>query len=507
MKQALLYCRVSTEEQSRRNVANLPTQEKKCRDHCERQLGVGVLRVFVDKESARSDDRKAFQAMLKFARKYKELISHVVIADLSRLARNNLDQATTMTTLTELGITLVSVDEPQIDNTAAGKLSANLLGSVNQYHSDTLSERVRYRMAEAVKSGRFVHRAPLGYRNVQNNGNKNLVVDPDRAPMVRKAFELLATGSYKTNDVLDKINAMGLRTVRGAPLTPQSFSQMIRNPIYKGWIHSGELKVKGNFEAIVSEELFITVQDVLDGKRVPVPHKRVSEDFPLRGFVRCAACNKPLTSGWARGRHNKRYARYWCWTKGCNAVGIGREGLESHFVSLLAMMQPTAELIAKLPDIARSSWEQRKKRIEDEQRQLQARMNEEVTLNRKAVAARLRDEMTKEDFDDLKKFNLETRSKLQEQLDALKSERCTMESMMAEARVSVMNLAKHWLGADLARRQELQNSLFPEGLVFSNEHLLFEPGNKTLMSGIHELLSVLDRYGNEQFLDGRGERI
>jgi len=44
-------------------------------------------------------------------------------------------------------------------------------------------------------------------------------------------------------------------------------------------------------------------------------------------------------------------------------------------------------------------------------------------------------------------------------------------------------------------------------LVFSNEHLLFEPGNKTLMSGIHELLSVLDRYGNEQFLDGRGERI
>jgi DNA invertase Pin-like site-specific DNA recombinase len=66
-----------------------------------------------------------------------------------------------------MGIELISVDEPHIDRTAAGKLSANLLGSVNQFYSDNLSERVCYRMAEAVKAGRFVWRAPLGYRNVQ----------------------------------------------------------------------------------------------------------------------------------------------------------------------------------------------------------------------------------------------------------------------------------------------------------------------------------------------------
>ena len=37
-------------------------------------------------------------------------------------------------------------------------------------------------------------------------------------------------------------------------------------------------------------------------------------------------------------------------------------------MGLLAMMQPTAELIAKLPDIAESNWKVRRKRIEDEQR-------------------------------------------------------------------------------------------------------------------------------------------
>jgi site-specific DNA recombinase len=99
--------------------------------------------------------------------------------------------------------------------------------------------------------------------------------------MVRMAFELAAIGLYRTEDIRKKVNALGLRTPRGSPVTAQSFSQMLRNPAYKGWIHSGENKVKGNFEALVSEELFIRVQDVLDGKRVPVPHKKASEAFPL----------------------------------------------------------------------------------------------------------------------------------------------------------------------------------------------------------------------------------
>lgn len=371
---------------------------------------------------------------------------------------------------------------------------------MNQFYSDVLSERVRYRMSEAVKAGRFVWRAPLGYKNQTKNGTKNLEIDEQRAPLIREGFELVATGSYRTQDILNKVNAMGLRTVRGNPLTAQSFSQMLRNPVYMGWIHSGKNKVKGNFETLVSEELFITVQDVLDGKRVPVPHKKVSEDFPLRGFVRCCKCDKPLTAGHARGRGGKQYARYWCWTKNCNAVGISRDGLESHFVSLLAMMQPTAELIAKLPHIAASNWKQRKLRIEQEQRQLTNRLNEEKTLNQRAIEARVKGDLTAEDFEDMKAHIKGKIRSIEEQLKSLSSEHLTMESMMTEAAESVLNLARTWLDADLARRQELQNTLFPEGLRFSNDLLLFEPGNVTLMAAVTELLNTLE-------LNGRGERI
>jgi site-specific DNA recombinase len=486
---ALVYIRVSTEEQQRRNVANLPTQEKKACEHGSR-LGLTVLKVFSDEESGRTPAREGLRRLLDYCREHRGKVSHVIVADLSRLARNVADQGMIIGRLADMRITLLSVDEPQIDRTAAGKLSANLLGSVNQFYSDVLSERVRYRMGETVKAGRFPHRAPLGYRNVQANGTKNLAIDEERAPMIRKAFELLATGSYKTDDVLKAVNAMGLRTVRGTAVTPQSFSQMIRNPIYMAWIQSGQNRAKGNFEAIVSEELFAAVQDVLNGRRVPAQPKRVSEDFPLRRFARCAKCDQMLTAGWAQGRGQK-YARYWCYKRTCKGVGISREALEGHFVRLLAMMQPTAELIAKLPDIAESNWKQRSKRVEDEKRVLQTRLNENESLNLRAIEARIKGELSAADLQKFKEANDRSISDISEQLKTLQSECFTMEQLLADARRSIVNLAKTWQKGDLARKQEIQTALFPDGLVFSPDFLFFEPRNHTLMQQVSELVSTL----------------
>jgi len=65
---------------------NLPTQERKCRKHCEHNEW-SVLRVFTDAgESARTADRPQLQEMLAFCRQNKGKVTHVVVADLSRLA-------------------------------------------------------------------------------------------------------------------------------------------------------------------------------------------------------------------------------------------------------------------------------------------------------------------------------------------------------------------------------------------------------------------------------------
>src|SRR5262249_32332437 len=138
---AVVYVRVSTEEQAGK-VYNLPVQKQKCITRCE-QDDLKILKTFVDAgASARTTDRQEFQKMMSYCRDHKGKVTSVVFADLSRLARNIQDQSITLATFQQLGITPVSCDE-RIEDSAAGRLSTNLLGIVNQFYSDSLSERIR----------------------------------------------------------------------------------------------------------------------------------------------------------------------------------------------------------------------------------------------------------------------------------------------------------------------------------------------------------------------------
>src|SRR5215475_6360943 len=161
--QAVLYIRVSTAEQASNN-QSLPLQEAKLRAYCN-QHGLDVAKLFADRgESARTDDRPQFQKLLAYCRQHRHQVSHLIVSDLSRLARNVFDQGKIALELTELSIQLVSVDEQNIDDSAAGRLLKNVLGSMNQFFSDSLSEKTRFRMKAGVEKGRWLWVAPIGYR-------------------------------------------------------------------------------------------------------------------------------------------------------------------------------------------------------------------------------------------------------------------------------------------------------------------------------------------------------
>jgi hypothetical protein len=60
-------------------------------------------------------------------------------------------------------------------------------------------------------------------------------------------------------------------------------------------------------EALVSRETFQRVQDILAGRQVTIaPRQRYSPEFPLRNFVRCGACDSPLTGSFSTGRNKKK---------------------------------------------------------------------------------------------------------------------------------------------------------------------------------------------------------
>jgi DNA invertase Pin-like site-specific DNA recombinase len=99
-------------------------------------------------------------------------LNYVVVQDLSRFARNHKDQAEAIWDLGRCGVLLRSTYESNIDETAAGKLAANIFGAFNQFFSDSHSEKQRDRKRQAVAAGRVPWRAPIGYVNVKFQGRR-----------------------------------------------------------------------------------------------------------------------------------------------------------------------------------------------------------------------------------------------------------------------------------------------------------------------------------------------
>ena len=80
---------------------------------------------------------------------------------------------------------------------------------------------------------------------------------------------------------------------------------LLRNHLYAGIVDVPEYGVRakrGDFEPLISEDVFDRVQAVLAG-RVPstMPQQRAHPDFPLRAVVRCEFCGRGLTGSWSKG--------------------------------------------------------------------------------------------------------------------------------------------------------------------------------------------------------------
>lgn len=127
MKMAVIYARVADPKQMEK--LSLGTQEKICREYCERN-DIVVDRVFIEKgDSAKTADRTEFQVMLGYCRQNKNRLDFVVVYTVNRFARNSEDRFAVAGFLRRLGMCLRSATEP-IDETPAGKFVESMLAAV-----------------------------------------------------------------------------------------------------------------------------------------------------------------------------------------------------------------------------------------------------------------------------------------------------------------------------------------------------------------------------------------
>jgi DNA invertase Pin-like site-specific DNA recombinase len=128
------------------------------------------------------------------------------------------------------------------------------------------------------------NRAPYGL--VREGHPSVLRVDPDKAAVVRQAYELAAAGWTD------------LEVAAGTGLAKTHVSEILTNPIYAGTLRTGE---PAGVEAIVAPSLYTAVQTARERRRTRRPGRIVKRHYALR--LRCAGCGRYLHGDLGRYRH------------------------------------------------------------------------------------------------------------------------------------------------------------------------------------------------------------
>ena len=343
----ILYCRVSTDEQA--DGSSLEVQEERLRDYCARRdyTIVGDEQPYKDRHSAKPHDMKdrpKIKQIYDYCRKHKGEVDKVLFLRWDRFARN-LELASKAKRLfcDELGIEINSIESP-VD--FKGTEWATMLGiycGVAHTEDVKISRRTRDGIHGTLLKGRCANKAPRGYKNV-NNGkhDKYVIIDESEAGMVRTAFREVAKGFETPSRIRRRVCPKVSET---------SFFDMLRNVFYIGKIrvpaYNGEPEriVEGRHDALIDDETFYKVQDILDGNRKGTPRmsKKIDPDLYLRKYLVCPVCGHSITGSRSRG-NGGRYAYYHCSDTGKHLRKRAEE-VNDGFVRYIGCLRPNKAVL------------------------------------------------------------------------------------------------------------------------------------------------------------------
>jgi site-specific DNA recombinase len=198
----------------------------------------------------------------------------VVVYKVDRLSRSLLDFARMMQTFDQYGISFVSVTQQFHTATSMGRLVLHVLLSFAQFEREIIYERTRDKIAAARRKGKWSGGTPiLGYD--VDVPTTRLVVNEAEAAQVRAIFELYLR-RQTLRGVVEALHQRGWGNKRwqtrkghvrgGRPFTKTSLHLLLTNVLYVGNIKHKSAVHPGEHQAIVTEELWQQVQDLLSAQ-------------------------------------------------------------------------------------------------------------------------------------------------------------------------------------------------------------------------------------------------
>ncbi len=491
--EALIATRFSDAKQigGTSTATQLEVCERYCRDNGFKVIGYHK----VEAESAKSSNVARIAELLAFCRKYQSKAKILIVYKVDRFARDVGQHYYLKTELVKIGISLRSATEP-IDDTPQGELMETILAGFAQFDNSVKKERVKLAMWARVSQGLWPWIPPLGYKPNRILGTKLTphVLDDACFGIVKDMFNRYSTGLITMQELARELNKRKVKNYKGRVIkfSKQSIKYLLNNKYYIGLLTDKDGKtVAGKHTALIETSLYRKCQDIQLNLSNHTNQKRLynNPDFPLRRFVVCGVCGKPLTACWAK---SGRYPYYYCLNKVCSrsSKSIKKSDFEQWFVEYLKKVKPTEKTITRFKDRFMKRYILREQEIKgdylrklDEIQEMQKQLDWIVESGSKGnLPANIVKEKSTNLDGNITLAKLELAETYLEELD--------INALLTYAETFIRTLDFFWFDAQPYLKIMIQRSIFPKGVSFEN--------NVFSNSRISPVFEIIEELGTEK---------
>jgi len=408
VKNAVIYARVSTKDQEREGYS-IPAQLRLLRDEAAKK-GLNVVKEFRESESAGQAGRKAFLEMVELV-KSESSIKVILVDKTDRLYRNIKDQALISDLIKDCKIDLFFVRDGRVigkNSKSSDQFVHEIEAAQARFYLANLSEEVKKGQLQKARQGKYPGGVlPLGY--IRNKVSKTIEIDPERAGVIRKLFELYSEGNKSIDDVYSYAKETGLsypKTER--MITRSEIERLLKKVIYTGKFSWRGQVYQGDHPAVVDSVLFSAVQDVF--KRRTNGRFSKKRLFTFSRLIKCGVCGHAVTAEIKKGK----YIYYHCtgYNKTHKIQYVSENDLDAQFLGIIGKASIPDDFYQFLSVCLRDEFRSKKISVARERERLETEKSKIETNMRNTFQEKLNGSIAEEFFKSV--F-----SEYQKQLDAV----------------------------------------------------------------------------------------